>query len=171
MKKQISTEQTEANIHQVLQLLRETPERLKSLSNGLSGRQLREPLGPAERSFTETLAHILHCEAFTSQAIYLALLIDEPLIPNIHPERDLGKLIRLDLMTYENLLAYFELRRTILLRVLEPLTEKKWSRVVREEKKQRKESVYWQARGQALHELEHVLDLEEKLSRKPFKMK
>jgi hypothetical protein len=171
MKKQISPELTASNIDDVLQLLRETHDKLSALSQGLSDRHLREPLGPGERSFTETLAHILHCEALTSQAIYLALLIDEPLIPNIHPERDLGKLIRLDLMTYENLLAYFELRRTILLRVLEPLTEKKWSRVVREEKKQRKESVYWQARGQALHELEHVLDLEEKLSRKPFKMK
>ena len=169
MKRQISTELTASNIDDVLQLLRETPDELSALSQGLSDRHLREPLGPGERSFTETLAHILHCEAITSQGIYLALLIHEPLLPNLHPERDLGKLIRLDRMRFEELLAYFKLRRTMLLRVLEPLTEKKWSRVVREEKKQRKESVYWQARGQALHEFEHVLDLEDKLSRKPFK--
>jgi hypothetical protein len=169
MKKQISTELTKSNIEEVLQLLKETPEQLSSLSQGLSDRQLREPLGPGERSLTETLAHILHCEAFTSQGIYLALLINEPMLPDIHPEKDLGKLIRLDRMPFEELLSYFKLRRTMLLRVLEPLTEKKWSRVVREEKKQRMESVYWQARGQALHELEHVLDLEDKLGRKPFK--
>ena len=169
MKKQISTEQTEANIRQVLKLLRESPDRLKSLGRGLSDRQLREPLDPGERSVTETLAHILHCEALTTRAIYLALLIDEPLLPTLHPERDLGKLIRLDQLPFEDLLTYFMIRRTVLLRVLEPLTEKRWSRVVREEKKQRKESIYWQARGQALHELEHVLDLEDKLGRIPLK--
>lgn len=166
MKKRISTEQTEANIHQVLLLLRETPDKLNALSHGLSDQQLREPLGPGERSITETLAHLLHCEALTSQAIYLALLVDEPLLPNIHPERELGKLIRLDSVPFEDLLAYFKLRRTVLLRVLEPLTEEKWARVVREEKKQRKESVYWQARGQALHELEHLQDLDDTLGRK-----
>jgi hypothetical protein len=71
-------------------------------------------------------------------------------------------------MPFDDLLVYFKLRRTILLRILESLSEKKWSRVVREERKQRRESVYWQARGQALHELEHVLDLEDKLNRKPI---
>ncbi|HJS17750.1 MAG TPA: DinB family protein [Anaerolineales bacterium] len=167
MKKQISTDQTDANIQQVIQLLRETPDKLKILSSGLSDQQLHDPLGPGERSFTETLAHLLHCEAITSQAIYLALLLNEPLLADIHPERDLGKLIRLDLLPFEELLAYFKLRRTVLLRVLETLTKEKWSRAVREAKKQRKESVYWRARGQALHELEHLLDLENKLVSKP----
>jgi ribosomal 50S subunit-associated protein YjgA (DUF615 family) len=42
---------------------------------------------------------------------------------------------------------------------------------VREEKKQRQESVYWKARGQALHELEHLQDLELKLTgKRPFEM-
>ena len=166
MKKLISTDMTASNIQDVLQLLRETPAALKTLSRGLSSQQLNAPLGPGERSFTECLAHLLHCEALTSQAIFLALLIDEPLLANIHPERDLGKLIRLDHMPFEELLDYFKFRRTILLRVLEPLTEKKWSRGVREEKKQRKESVFWKARGQALHELEHLQDLELKLTGK-----
>ena len=165
MKKQISTDLTQANIQQVLHLLRETPEQLNFLSRGLSEQQLREALGPGERSFTETLAHLLHCEALTSQAISLALLQNEPLLADIHAERDLGNLIRMDLFPFKELLAYFKLRRTVLLRVLEPLAEKKWSRVVREEKKQRKESVYWKARGQALHELEHLQDLESKLGK------
>jgi hypothetical protein len=62
-------------------------------------------------------------------------------------------------------MVYFGLRRTVLLRVLASLTEEKWSRCIREEGKQRKESVYWRARGQALHELEHLQDLETKLNR------
>jgi hypothetical protein len=166
MKKQISTDQNEANIHKVMQLLTEMPSRLESLQRQLSQKQLNTPLAPAERSPTQVLAHILHCEAIAVESIYLALLISEPMVPEVHPERDLGKLLRLDSLSFGELLAYFKLRRTILLRVLEPLTEKKWSRVVQQPKKARKESVYWCARGQALHELEHILDLEAKLGLK-----
>ena len=36
-------------------------------------------------------------------------------------------------------------------------------KIIREEGKQRKESVYWRARTLALHELEHITDLERKL--------
>ena len=164
MKKQIPTDQTTENIKEVLRLLTETPTQLERLSNSLSNEQLHQPLGSGERSFTEALTHLINCEAITANSIYLALLQDEPLIADIHPERDLGRLLRLDLLPFAELLAYFKLRRVVLLRVLEALSEKKWSRCVREEKKQRKESVYWRARGQALHELEHVLDLEKKLN-------
>ncbi len=40
--------------------------------------------------------------------------------------------------------------------------KKRWSRVVRETRKQRKESVYWRARSLALHELEHIRDIDQK---------
>jgi hypothetical protein len=163
MKKQISTEQTEANIKEVLRQLGETPGQLERLSKGLSEEKLREPLGRGERSFVEALTHILNCEARTSEAIMLALLAKEPPFTPIHPERDLGKLLQLETFAFEELLSYFILRRKILLKVLHSLKESQWSRVIRQEGKQRKESVYWQARGQALHELEHVEDLERKL--------
>ena len=83
---------------------------------------------------------------------------------DIHPERQLGKLLRYDLLASSDLLAYFKLRRTVLLRVLGSLTEEQWSRAIREAGKKRKESVYWRARSIAMHELEHVLDLESKVS-------
>lgn len=165
MKKQVSTEQTDANIKEVIRLLAETPEKLERLSRGLSEEQLHRPLGAGERSFTEVLAHLLHCEAITSESIQLALLKDEPLLAGIHAERDLGKLLRLDLLPFPELSNYFILRRKILLCVLNSLDDKQWSRCVREEEKRRKESVYWRARGQALHELEHLLDLANKLQK------
>lgn len=169
MKKQISTAQTDSNIKEVLRLLTETPQRLESFRKGLTKEQLHEPLGPGERSFTETLAHLLNTEALSSQAIYLALLADEPMLTDIHAERDLGRLLRFDLLAFAELLAYFRLRRTILLRVLATLTKERWSRCIREAGKQRKESVYWRARGIALHELEHLQDLEIKLNHKRSK--
>jgi len=166
MKKQISTEQTEANIEDVLRLLAEAPEQLEKLGKGLSSKGLREPLGKGERSFIEVLAHILNCEARTSEAITLALLTKEPLLTSIHPERDLGKLMQYEQYPLEELLTYFKFRRTVLLKALTSLKESQWSRVIRQEGKQRKESVYWLARGQALHELEHIQDLEQKLKKK-----
>jgi hypothetical protein len=165
MKKIISTEVTNTNIAKVKDLLAETPVKLESFSKSLSAEQFRQPLGAGERSFTEDLAHLINCEAQSSEAIYLALFADEPLFIDIHPERQLGKLLRYDLLPFSELLAYFKLRRTVLLRVLDSLTEEQWSRSIREAEKKRKESVYWRARSIAMHELEHLSHLESKLGK------
>jgi hypothetical protein len=166
MKKTISTELTNANIAKITELLIETPAKLESLSKRLSGEQFGQPLGAGERSFTEDLAHLIHTEARSSEAIYLALLLDEPLVPDIHPERQWGKLLRYDLLWFHELLAYFKLRRAVLLRVLASLTEEQWARCIREQGKKRQESVYWRARTIAMHELEHLADLQKKLAQK-----
>jgi hypothetical protein len=164
MEKTISTELTSANIARVLDLLAEMPKRLEALSLAHSDERLRHPLGPGERSATEALAHLINSEARSSEAIYLALLADEPLFAAIHPERQWGKLLRYDLFTFSELLAYFGLRRRALLRVLAALSDEKWARAVREEGKQRKESVYWRARSLALHEVEHLEELANRLT-------
>lgn len=163
MKKTISTDLTSANTAKTLAVLTETPVLLESFSKMLKERQFQQPLGTGERSFTEDLAHLIHSEARTSEAIYLALLIDEPLVPEVHSERQWGKLLRYDLLSFPDLLAYFKLRRAVLLRVLTALSEEQWSRSVREEGKKRQESVYWKARALAMHELDHVQDLQKKL--------
>ncbi len=160
VKKTISTELTPANIGKVIILLAEIPEKLASLSQRFPGEQLYQPMAPGERSFTEVVAHLLHCEARTSEAIYLALLTDEPLVADVHPERQWGKLVRYDLLECTDLLAYFSLRRTVLQRVLTSLTAAQWARTIREAGKQRQETVYWQARALALHELAHVSEIE-----------
>lgn len=164
MKKSISAEPTKANRTKVTELLADTPARLESLSKPLSAEQLCQPLGDGERSFTEDLAHLIHCEARSSEAIYLAVLMDEPVFPDVHPERQWGRLLRLDLFSFQDLLVYFKFRRAVLLRVIASLTEEQWTRVIREEGKKRKESVYWRARTIAMHELDHLADLQRKLN-------
>lgn len=163
MKKSISTQPSKANIANILKILSESPQKLSNFAAKLSAEKARLPLGEGERSFIENLAHIINCEALSSQAICLALMLKEPLLHDIHPERDWGKLMRYDLLDAADLLAYFKFRRMVLLWILNSLTDEQWLRVVREDGKQRKESVYWQARGLALHELEHMTDLEKKL--------
>jgi hypothetical protein len=164
MKKLISTELTHANIVQVIHLLGETPSQLDELFGRLDSAEVGEPPAPGERSPVEVLAHLIHCEARSSEAIYLALLIDEPLFPDVHPERQWGKLLRYDLLDVSELLIYFKLRRLVLLRVLQSLTDRQWSRAICEAGKKRKESVYWRARSLALHELEHLSDLKDRLA-------
>ena len=165
MKKTISTDLTIANIAKVKDLLADTPRQLERISQSLSEDQLRQPLGTGERSFIEDLAHLIHTEARSSEAIYLALLLDEPLVPDIHPERQWGKLLRFDVVPFSELVAYFKVRRAVLLRVLASLTEEQWARSIREPGKKRQESVYWRARTIAMHELDHLTDLQSKLIR------
>ncbi len=160
MTKPIPTLQTPANIARVLALLAATPERLEAWGRGPDEATLRRPLAPGERSFVEIVAHLIHTEARAHEAIVLALLTVEPLLPAIHAERDYGRLMRHDLLPLAESLAYFRYRRAALLRVLESLSERQWARTVREEGKQRRESVYWRARGMALHEAEHLEEIE-----------
>lgn len=161
--KQIPTEQTEANIRDVLRLLAEIPTRLESSSKGLTEEQLREPLGEGERSFTEVLAHLLNVEARTTEAIQLSLLVNEPELVTVHAERQFGKLVRFDAFPFGELLVYFKLRRMVLMRMLFQLKEGQWARTSREGGKKRAESVYWKVRALVSHELEHVNELEEKV--------
>lgn len=163
MKKVISTAMTQANISAVIDVLTETPTALERLTNGLSGEQLRQPLGEGERSVVENLAHMINSEERIAESIYLALLVDEPLIADVHPERDWGKLLLHDKFEFGELLAYFQFRQKVLLRVLGSLKEAQWARVIREVGKQRKESIYWRARTLAMHELDHMVDMERKL--------
>lgn len=165
MKKAISTDLTSTNIAKVMELLADSPVQVESLCKSLSDEQLRQPLGAGERSFTEDLAHLIHTEGRSSEAIYLALLMNEALLPDIHPERQWGRLLRYDLLSFHELLAYFKVRRTVLLRVLGSLTEEQWARTIREAGKKRQESVYWRTRTIAMHELEHLTDLQHKLNR------
>ena len=166
MKKSITTDQTPDNIAKVMEVLTESPTRLEALSKSVAVERLRQALGTGERTPTEVLAHVINGEARSSEMIYQALLVNEPFFADIHSERDWGKLLRFDLLDFSELFAYFIIRRKVLLRVLSGLKEKDWGRAVREEGKQRKESVYWRARTIAMHELDHLGDLESKLTKK-----
>lgn len=159
MSKAISTQLTLANIQAVLVLLGQAPGRLIHLSQQLPPEQLTRPLAAGERSFAENVAHLLHCESRTAEAITLALLADKPLVYAIHPERQIGKLWRLDEFPPADLLTYFALRRTMLLKILSRLTPAEWEKVIQPEGKKRGESVFWLARALALHEAEHLADL------------
>jgi hypothetical protein len=165
VKKSISTDQTKENIARILEILEATPDRLEDLVGTRYGVDPEKPLGPGERTPVEVLAHLVYTEARSSDHILMALLVDEPKLVLVHAQRDLGKLLRLeDQFTIPELLAYIRFRRVAMVRVLRGLTDKQWSRTA-DKGLTRMESVYWAARGLALHEEEHLGDLEAKLRR------
>jgi hypothetical protein len=163
MKKIISTEITEANIAQAIGLLSDTPRKLEALYARFSDEKFTKPLGKGERSATETVAHLLHCEAIASEFICLALLKNNVTVIDVHPEREFGKLARYDMFSFKALLEYFNFRRTAMLRMLTPLTLTQWARALSAKGKTRSESVYWRARSMSLHEMEHLVEIENKL--------
>lgn len=78
-------------------------------------------------------------EACTAEAIYLALLVNEPTFTDVHPERQL---------------EVCELRR-----VLTNLPFESWLPVVHKAERKRPLSVYLWARSLALYELQHFSEL------------
>jgi hypothetical protein len=164
MSKAITTDQMPENIAKVNEVLTGSSVRLEALRKSVPAEKLRQPLGKGERTPAEVLAHMINGEARSSEMIYQALLVKEPFFAAIHPDRAWGKLLRVDLLDFSDLLDYFKIRRKVLLHVLSGLKEKDWARAVREEGKGRKESVYWRARTIAMHELDHLGDLGQKLS-------
>lgn len=162
MTDKLSTELNAANITSVLRILAESPARLAAWSKKASAEKLIQPMGKDERTPTEVLAHLLNGEARSAEMIYQALLVEEPYFSDLHPDRDLGKVLRFDLLSFAELLTYFNLRRKVLLRVLSGLSEAQWARTIQEQGKKRKESVYWRARTLVMHELDHLNDLENK---------
>lgn len=167
MTKRISTAATPGNFASALKLLAGVPDQLTYLQARISPEQLEQPIAEGERSPRQVLVHLLNCEARASDAIYSALLLRAPLVPRIHPERDWGKLMRYEQFGYDELLDYFRFRRQVLLGVLQGLNEKRWARQIRQEGKQRRETVYLLARGTAVHETEHIQDIKRKLALSP----
>lgn len=162
MKKSISTDLTQSNIDKVLAILADTPARLAELCARVPEDQAATPLADGERSLIEQITHLIYTEARTTESIHLALTLPDPLFLDVHAQRDLAKIMRFESFPLSDLMTYFRLRRAFLLPILQSLDLSRWSRTVRHEAK-RSESVYWKARGQALHELEHLTDLESKL--------
>ena len=161
----IKTLPSQANINRLLALLGETHAQFEDLPRSLFKDELCEPLSEGEWSFTEILAHLLCREEIISQSIYYALLVDDPILPDVHPQRQWAPLVRYAHFPVQELLGYFSFRRETLLRVLVDISGAEWIRVVSRATK-RPESIYRLARSLALHEVDHLQDIASKLNKR-----
>jgi len=90
------------------------------------------------------------------------LLVDDPILLDVHPQRDWASLVRYERFTLVELLSYFNLRRQTLLQVLGDLPDLGWERTA-SRASNRTESIYRLARTLALHERDHLQDIRSKL--------
>ena len=161
--KRFSTDQTQENIEKIIDILEQTPSELVKLSKDLNSDQLHKPLAPGKRSFIEDVTHLINVEAIGSRSIFYPLMISDPILGKVHPEKDFGNLMKFDELEFEELLNYFTTRRKILLRVLKSLKPNDWSKTSAQEGRKNKDTIYRSARGLSIHEYEHLEKIKERL--------
>ena len=156
IKKSIPTTQSGSGIDAIYSILDSTHDELLELSRLVPFENHDKPLMTGKRSFRENLIHLLNVENLDSMIITQALTFDKPEVLPLHSERDIGKLSMYNDLNTNELLSYFKLRRKILMKLFLSLSNEQWQRQIIELHKSRQESVYWRARGLALHEYEHI---------------
>lgn len=147
------------NREKILGILADTPARLQGLSQVRSAVGRSTPLAPDQWSLTEVLAHLNACADLSTEAIYYAILVDNPVLPDVHPQRNWANLLRYDKFSFEEQLVSFTFKRKVLLGQLSGMSKSQWERPVTRRGK-RQENLYRVARSLALHEFEHLAQLE-----------
>ena len=155
-KKEIPTSFSEAAIANVFIVLEETPNYLASFAKHFDERTSLEPIIEGKRSFRETLIHMLNIEGLHYTTMYPALLLNKPRVYPLHAERDFNKLNLFSDFQLHELLEVFRFERRKSLSFLKSLKRSDWFRQITEENKAREETIYWRARGLAIHDFTHV---------------
>ena len=160
----LSTIPTAKNIATVLETLDETPSELNRLCASLTSEQIQQPLGEGEWSFHQVLMHMHHCTDVSTPRIHYALMLDNPTIPVVHAERDWGQLMPYQSHSTGELLTLYQFNRQSLMYILTVLEDEQWERpFLKGEARHNPHNVYREARGMALHEFEHIQDLQTKI--------
>lgn len=110
-----------------LALLAEAPRRIAALTRGLSEAQLHRAPERGEWSANEVLAHLRACADTRGEAIRTILASDPPTLRAVNPLTWIKETDYLDLDFRASLRAFTKQRAT-LLRILEPLPPRGWSR-------------------------------------------
>ncbi len=151
-----------AAINQHLQTLVETPRRLHALSEGLSDEILASPPGSKDWSAVEVLAHMRSCSDLWSYSIFAMLAADSPTLALLDARRWV-KTTKYATLGFRRLLLAFSLDREDLFAVVNGLPESAWARSA--DIGGRKHTVFSQFRRMALHETEHLMQIEQLVSR------
>lgn len=149
---------TEAEIELVLRLLSETPGRIAAATEGLDGDQLQRRPDAKTWSANDNLAHLRACADVWGETIAAMMREDEPALEHIHPRAWMKKTDYPKLPFRDSFRDFVDQRRA-LLQALNDLDFADWSRgaVI----KDRRHTIFSQARRMALHEVIHCEQIEE----------
>jgi hypothetical protein len=145
------------SVEELLALLRAHPRRLAQVTDGVPPDRLHEPPAPGEWSAVEILAHLRACGDMWGGAIDAILAEDQPTIRAINPRTWIESTDYRELAFAPSFRAYTRQRRA-LLRTLDELTPKEWSRgaTVTGAGRPLELTVHHYAERLAIHERAHV---------------
>jgi hypothetical protein len=152
----ISTKINIENISRLIETLNQTPELLQQFSIKLSIDNYQQALAVDKRSFHQDIIHLIHCDHSSTWKIYQAMLVKNPLLINIHPEKDWSKVLFLNKLSVEELIALFLLKRKLLMELLNSIDEKSWSNQFTIKGNSTPNTVYKEVRSLAIHEDNHL---------------
>jgi hypothetical protein len=155
---------TPAAIAKYLALLEEFPRTVAARTAGLSEAQLRWSPGKKDWSIVEVLAHLRACTEIWSFSIYAMLAENKPVFPLLD-ERRWAKAAHYVIFEFQPAFQIFCLQRQELLAVLQPLDIETWARSANIEG--RNHTVFSQSRRMALHETEHLNQIQALLDNLP----
>ncbi len=150
-------EPTQPDIDKFLDILTSTPRRLVTCTAGVGEHELHESPGLGQWSVAEVLAHLRACEELWSYSIYAMLSQENPTLALLD-ERKWARVTRYAEGSFQNNFQTFVLRRAELVAVLRGLPFDAWSRSA--DIGGRRHTIFGQVRRIALHELEHVEQIE-----------
>ena len=155
---------TPAEITKYLALLEAFPRNVAAQTAGLSEAQLRWSPGKKDWSIVEVIAHLRACTEIWSFSIYAMLAEDKPIFPLLD-ERRWTKAARYATFEFQSAFQIFCLQRQELLAVLKQLDFETWARSANIEG--RNHTVFSQGRRMALHETEHLKQIQALLDSLP----
>lgn len=144
---------TPAEIEKYLVMLEALPETITAKTEGLSETHLRWSHGKKDWSIVDVLAHLRSCAEIWSFSMYAMLTENNPTLPLLD-ERRWAKAARYATFEFEHSFQLFCAQRRELLAVLKALEFESWARSANIES--RNHTVFSQARRMALHENEHL---------------
>ena len=151
----------DAEIEQVLKLLRQTPRRMAAASNGLVNARLH--FKPDENSWSanDILAHLRACADVWGKGITAMITQDHPALHYVSPRIWIRKTNYLEL-EFETSLQTFAQQRQELLKALKALARKDWLRgaTFTATTRGREQTIFSYARRMAEHENEHCQQIE-----------
>jgi hypothetical protein len=141
-----------SDIEQYLNILGQTPRHIAQLCQDIEQERLSASPENGDWSPLEILAHLRACNDVWSHTIYAMLVMEQPILPKLHPKAWL-KVTRYDALDFANSLQVFTLKRAELLTVLKGLPLERWARkgII----DGRSHTVFSQVRRLALHEAGH----------------
>ncbi len=152
---------TQPEVEQYLEMLEETPRRIKRATGSMDGARLRRKTDLEPWSVNDILAHLRACADVWGDSIAAMLAEENPKVSYRHPRQWIKKTDYPQLRFQESFQAFVTQRKK-LLKVLKPLAFADWSRAAIIQG--REHTVFTQARRMATHESMHCEQIESLLN-------